>query len=227
MKLKVGSFTAPLLAALLLGCVAAQAQTLVTTRPTGTDSVNWSQLGSYSTSIPNPFSFTTTDGVAGTGSYATATGEVMQQAVTWAGNFASDDYLNWTEGNGPLTLDFTSGYSQIGAQIQEDAYGAFTAELCDAFGCVTEDGDSTSNDDDSAIYIGISSGTSDIDWVTFSLTSSGGSLGNFAINQMTLNGPTSVPEGGAAVVYLLLAFSACFGTILLKSRAGRRMGAIA
>jgi len=190
-------------AALLMGALTANADSLVTIRPTGTDSVNWSQLGSSYTSIANPFTFTTADGVAGTGSYASGTGEVRQQNNGWAGNFADGDFLNWTTdvGNGPLTLNFSQGFTQIGAQIQSDYFGAFTAQICDVNGCVSEDGNSTSAGDDSAIYIGISSATP-IDSVTFSLTSASYDPNDFAINQVSLDGGASpVPEPSSLLLF--------------------------
>ena len=71
---------------LLVSAAVMRADSGVTTEPIGTDSVVWSQLGSPYTAIPNPFDFTTTDGVAGTGNYASGTGDVMQQTNTWSGN---------------------------------------------------------------------------------------------------------------------------------------------
>jgi len=176
-------------AALLIGALAANADSLVTNRPAGTDSVNWAQLGSPGTAIPNPFSFTTGLGVSGVGTYTYSGGLTMQEGVTWGGNFSFGDYLNWTDGTaGPLTLSFAQGYSQIGAQIQADFYGPFTAQICDINGCFSENGLSDGNGDGSAIYIGVSSGAP-ITWATFSLTSATDGLTNdFAINEVTLNG---------------------------------------
>ena len=187
------------LAALLVGAMTAHADSLVITRPVGTDSVTWSQLEGSTTTIPNPFSFVTAYSVSGTGTYFTAagTGGVYQQASGWTGNFAPGDIVNYTNGAGALTLTFTDGYTQIGAQIQASYYGGFTAQICDVHGCFTEDGTSNSNNDNSAIYLGVSS-SSPITWVTFSLTSTtGGDLGinRFAINDVTLdNGTPPVPE---------------------------------
>jgi hypothetical protein len=189
------------LAVLLVGAAVAHADNLVTTRPAGTDSVNWSQLGvaQPATIIPNPFSFVTANSVSGTGAYTYSTGTsfVNQQDNGWGGNFAPGDVLNWSNDNGPLTLSFADGYTQIGAQIQADFWNGFTAQICDINGCFTEDGTSNNNDDNSAIYIGVSS-SSPINQVTFSLTSAGngsGDINNFAINEVTLDGGIPpVPE---------------------------------
>lgn len=178
----------------LAGTSAAYADSVVTTRPTGTDSVDWSQLGASFTDIPQHFTFSTTDGASGTGSLATGDGQVRVQDNGWYGNFSSGDYVVWTEDNGPLTLNFSEGYTQIGAQIEPNAPGLFTAQICDVNGCFTEDGHSTNHDDGSAVYLGISSDTP-ITWVTFSLTSAQDDPDSFAINEVTLDGNvTATPE---------------------------------
>jgi hypothetical protein len=189
-----------------MGALTANADNLVTVRPAGTDSVDWSQLGPSGTAIPSTFSFTTANSVAGTGSYANPgntygqygqpgeVGVVVQQGVSWNGAFASGDYANWNENTGALTLNFAQGYSQIGAQIMSDFWGAYTAQICDANGCFTEDGTSSGNGDNSAIYLGISSDTP-INWITFSLTNAVASPDDFAINAMTLDAsPTPEPS---------------------------------
>jgi hypothetical protein len=179
------------LAVLLIGALAAHADSSVTTRPAGTDSVDWSQLGSSFTAINNPFDFTTANSVAGTGSYASGVGQVRAEDNGWGGNFTPGDYVNWNGGSGTLTLNFADGFTQIGAQIQSDSYGAFTAQICDVNGCFTEDGTSNANDDGSAIYLGISS-SSPINWVTFDLTSG---TNDFGINEVTLDGDSgATPE---------------------------------
>jgi hypothetical protein len=184
--------TIAFLGTILLTTLAAQADTLVTVRPVGTDSAVWSQLGANGSTINNPFSFTTTNGVAGTGSYAiNGTGEVLVQSAGWSGNFTPGEYLNWNTGNGAITLNFSQGFGQVGAQIETDAFGPFTAQICDVNACFTEDGTSSDFGDGSAIYLGISSGTP-INSVTFSILS-GGNVNDFAINQVTLNG-ASVPS---------------------------------
>jgi len=190
-----------LVAALVLAAPrSADADSIVTKRPVGGDSVYWSQLGASLTPIPTPFSFTTTDGVTGTGSYAGGgDGLVCVQSVSCTGNFSPGDYMNWTilpnkgPGQGPMTLEFSQGFSQIGAQIQADYYGNFTAQICDNSNgqCFTEAGVSNGNSDGSAIYLGIA-GTN-ITSVTYSLLRCYYDCNDFAINQMTLSQPT-VPE---------------------------------
>lgn len=189
-----------LLAALLMGTGAAYADSLVTVLPTGTDSVDWSQLGVSYATISNPFSFTTTDGVSGTGTYASGgNGFVLIQGTSWSGNFAAGDFLNYNSGDGAVTLNFSSGFTQIGAQIMENYYGAFTAQICDVNGCFTEDGVSNGAANDSAIYIGVDS-SSPIDWATFSITS-GTNPNDFAISGVTLDAsPAAAPEPESLVL---------------------------
>ena len=192
----------------------AQADTIVTTRPTnGTDSVNWSQLGASFTPINNPFSFTTANSVSGQGTFAGGgQGQVRQQGNGWGGNFNPGDFLVWTNspGQGPLTLTFSQGYSQIGLQIQADFFGAFVAQICDNGNgqCFSEAGNSNSNNDGSAIYLGIA-GTN-ISSVTYSVLSCTLDCADFAVNQMTLGGgQTTVPEPGS----LLLMSSGLLGLV--------------
>jgi hypothetical protein len=205
---------------------AAHADSLVTVRPTGTDSVDWSQLGAPGSPVPSTFNprsglggsfvFTTVNGVSGAGqyigSYTGGDGSVQEQGVgsyfaSGQGNFAPGDFLNDTDENGPMTLTFASGFTQIGAQIDGDNSGPFTAQICDNSNnaCFTEVGDSTSIGDDSAIYLGIASNTP-ITSVTFSLTSVTGDhphgIDWFAINEVTLGSiPVSAtPEPGSLLL---------------------------
>jgi hypothetical protein len=167
---------------------------------TGTDTVDWSQLGPAFTPIPNPFSAVSSGGVPITGTFATGTGEVLVQSSSWNGNFAPGDFLVWTMGNGPLTLDFGSSFSDAGAQIQADFFGAFTAVLsafngATLLGSVIESGISNSNGDNSAIFIGVNDLTGpNITRVVFSIPSCSTNCTDFAINRLSLSGPVSVPE---------------------------------
>lgn len=198
----------------LVALTLTQADTIVTTRPTnGTDSVDWSQLGPSFTPINNPFSFTTANSVSGTGTFAGGgQGQVRQEGNGWAGNFTPGDFLVWTNspGQGPLTLTFSQGYSQVGAQIAADFFGNFVAQICDNGNgqCFTESGVANSNNDGSAIYLGIA-GTN-ITSITYSLLSCSNDCADFAINQMTLGGgTTTVPEPGS----LLLMGSGLLGLV--------------
>jgi hypothetical protein len=161
-------FALLLSASVILGGGTARADTILgfTNRTTfgGNDSANWNQLGASGATIPNPFSANSSGGLHITGSFAVAggTGQVLVQGTSFFGNFANGDFLisTTTNGNGPLTLAFNQGIIGAGAQIQEDFFGAFTAQL-QAFngstllGSFSEAGTSNNAGDNSAIFIGL------------------------------------------------------------------------
>lgn len=193
---------------------------------TGTDTVDWIQLGPAFTPIPNPFSAVSSGAVPITGAFATGTGEVLVQSTGgWNGNFAPGDSLVWTTaaGNGPLTLDFGNSFSDAGAQIQADFFGAFTAVLsayngATLLGSVIESGISNSNADNSAIFIGVNdlSGPN-ITRVVFSIPSCTQNCTDFAINQLSLSGPVPVPEP-ASLLLVGSGLLGAAGVIRRKSR---------
>ncbi|HZU44981.1 MAG TPA: PEP-CTERM sorting domain-containing protein [Terriglobales bacterium] len=194
----------------------AMADTLVgvTTR-TGNDSADWSQLGSPGTLVSSPFNATTVGGIGITGSFAGGgNGTVMQEGNNWFGNFAINDFVLWTNtdpnlpGQGPLTLALSKGVSQIGAQIQADFYGAFTAQI-QAFsgntllGTFSESGNSTSDEDNSAIYLGIKDlSGANITSIVISLTDCAQNCTDFGINQLSLSTGQvgQVPEPGSLML---------------------------
>src|SRR5262249_56044605 len=131
-------------------------------------------------------------GLTASVSQATTGARRNDQGIGWGGNFAPGDLLYWTAGgggSGPVTLDFgTQKLSAIGAQIQADYFGAFTAQLT-AFdsngvnlGSFTENGNSTSSADNSAIFIGLMSTSGDISKVVFAVTAATNNPGDFALN---------------------------------------------
>ena len=195
-----------MVAFVLATCSLATADVLagVTVR-TGNDSADWSQLGPDGTTVSSPFTLQSAGGVGITGSFAGSAGGVVQQeGVDWTGNFAPGDNLLWTNspGQGPLTLGFSSGLYQVGLQIQADFVGAFTATI-DAYngatflGTFTENGVSNSNEDNSAIYLGIRDLTArNITGVVISLSSCTQDCGDFAVNQLSL----TTPEPGSLIL---------------------------
>jgi hypothetical protein len=179
---------------------------LVTSRTAlaGTDSVSWGTLGVDSTIVANPFTIVSTSGVSINVSKTVSDSFQIRQEdpVTplpfdgWSGNFAPGDMLLYTndlvsKALNPITLDFgATAVAAGGAQIQSDQGGKFTAkvEAFDANGnslaSFTEAGNSTGAQDNSAIFIGISSTSATIHKIALSLTNAPmGRKGDFAINQ--------------------------------------------
>src|ERR1039458_8657906 len=183
---------------------------LVTTR-TGSDTLNWTQLGPDNTTIPDPFTATSAGGIGITGSFSGGgTGFTAVESTSWNGNFTIGDELVWTNspGQGPLTIVLGTGVSQVGAQIMADFYGAFTAQI-DAYnggtllGSFTEGGFGTSLEDGTAVYVGVmDSTTADITKVVFSLTSAVGDPADFAINELSITPlpVTGTPEPGTLML---------------------------
>jgi len=209
-------FAVLLSASVTLAGASARADTILgfTNRTTfnGNDSANWNQLGASGAAIPNPFSANSTGGVHIMGSFAVAggTGQVLVQGTSFSGNFAAGDFLISTtaNGNGPLTLAFSQGITGGGAQIQEDFFGAFTAQL-QAFngstllGAFSEPGNSNSAGDNSAIFIGVKdlSGPN-ITNLVFSVTSCAiPTCTDFAINRLSLD-TRRIPEPSTILLFL-------------------------
>jgi hypothetical protein len=195
------------LIAIFVGAASAHADSLVTVRPVGTDSVDWSKLGRSYTGVNTPFNFVTANGVVGVGAFADpgssggvfgTSGGLFPSGPGF--NFAPGETLLWTDNSGAIQLSFAQGYTEIGAQIEADYPGSFVAQICDVNGCFTENGSATVGENDSAIYIGIESATP-IDWVSFDLTSASYYPGNFFINQVTLDGPAPTPEPGSLLLF--------------------------
>jgi hypothetical protein len=181
-----------------------QGFSLVTSRTAlaGTDSVDWSTL--FPTTSPvNPFTILSTAGrsisvsKAIAGNFATNVECPASPGCGWGGNFAPGDTILLTNASGsfltksdnPITLNFgTTAVAAGGAQIQTEVQDPFTAkvEAFDANGVrlasFTEHGNSTGAEDNSAIFIGISSTSANISRIALSI-SAGDFKGDFAINK--------------------------------------------
>ncbi len=168
----------------------------------GNDSIDWAQnYGPPYNSIPN--NSTATSSVFGIKTQVTfmggGDGERLDQGNGWWGNFSPGDGLAFTNdpGQGPLMLTFNTPVFGIGANIQGNAFGPFTAtlqvfnsqhSLVDSF---SEAGVSNGNNDGSAIFIGLAN-ESPFTSAEFTVSySSGGMSGSsFSVNRIGF----AVPE---------------------------------
>ncbi len=176
------------LAFLLLSASSTFADTVdLTTAPTGNDSVNWSQLGAPLTTVGS-ISATSANGVGVTSPQGV---EVFTESSSsaWEGNFSAGASVIWTVTASTLTLNFSQGVSEVGAQIEPDFYGDFTGQLqvydgTTLLSTITESGVSAASNDGSAIFLGADDLTgADITSVVFS---TGGSGNGFAIGNLNL-----------------------------------------
>ena len=171
------------------------------------DNVGWSSFGPPGTVWSTAQHWTSTYnsgaiGVAGPPTNFTS----MQQSVSWDGNFTPGDWLIWNQdinnftGNaGPIGVVFNTPVSAAGAQIQADFFGAFTATICDQAGnCFSEAGNSNSNSDGSAIFIGIANDPG-ITFLTFSVVDINGN-NDEAIDTVFFQNGTTTPEPGTLML---------------------------
>lgn len=193
---------------LCLATSAVAVPVLVTDRDSlaGTDFVDWGTLGVPYTTVSNPFDILSNGGV--TVSVSKPFGSVFEEreqgnfGSSWFGNFAYGDHLLFTadhiNNNNPITLmNFDGeGVTAAGAQIQTSFYGDFTAavqifdEAGNSMGVFLENGNSTWNVDNSAIFIGVSNDVA-FHSVAFSIVTAANFIGEYAINQFDF---TSAPE---------------------------------
>ena len=172
----------------------------------GNDSYDWTKnYGAPFSNIPNNSVATSNGGVKVTVNFAGGgAGQRRDQGNGWGGNFTNGDELLWTNspGQGPLNfMNFGTTLTGIGANIQADFFGAFTAQLCDSNGmCVQENGNSDPNGDGSAIFIGLTDANG-FTSATFSVLTCALDCNDFAINQLDIvTGGTGVPEPGTILM---------------------------
>ena len=195
----------------------------------GNDSINWASEGVEFDYLGTSFGAASAGGLGATVSGSEFGFERADQSSSWNGNFAAGDALLWTGfGSAPqtITIQFASGVLGAGAQIQNDFLsGAFVAFLnvYDTGGVLLDSfafsGNSTSDGDNSAIFIGVRNDVANIGKIELGVSGSE----SFAINQLDLVREQivqPVPEGGAYLSVLML--SALFGMgICFRTRPAR------
>ncbi len=162
----------------------------------GSDLINWGAT----TGGPTPVGFLSANGIAGTTTSAGGDLQVRQQPGNFAGDFSPGDYLEFTGFDGPdITINFNTPVAGAGAQIQSNAGGAFVARITAFDGTTTwsftEGGTSGFHNDGSAIFLGVLSGTANLQWVRYSLDSATGFPQSFAINQVSLTDTIASASG--------------------------------
>lgn len=187
------------LTAAFAACVAQAGVVLVTSdSELGTnDSIDWAQLGPQYTVLTGPLAVSSQGGLAATVSTTGGPLERRNQGTSWAGNFHSGDPVLWQKSGADITLTFASAVFGVGAQIQNDFYGPFTARIMgiggEVLGTFSQQGVSNSNNDGSAIFIGMLSDTQNISSVVFSVDSNDFAIGNVSLNTQEAL-PGEVPE---------------------------------
>jgi len=175
--------------------------------------INWGSLGGPSTIVNQPFNIAVTGigGLLADVSMPSGPFQRLNQNSGWFGNFGAGEQLLFTNFNsGPLRIEFSDLVGGVGAQIQRNAFGAFTAtiEAFDAndlsLGLFNLAGNSTGAGDDSAIFIGILSDFADITAIEFNV--SGGA--NFAINAPRIEQGVPAPEPASLAIWGLVGLGA-------------------
>jgi hypothetical protein len=168
------------------------------------DYYDWGTLGGNGTIINNPSTVTSNFGESATISQSGESFQILKQSLTpgtwspgtgWRGNFHPGDNLLWTnESNGPITITFANPVFGALTQIQgNSSFGNFfTANLTaydvsnNSLGTFSLAGLSTSNADNSAIFIGVKDSTASIAKLTFSVPDSNLPQ-DFSISRFYLN----------------------------------------
>jgi hypothetical protein len=172
------------LALLCLVCLSLGICTWATTGTTDPtlfqDSINWcTNYGCQSQQLGTPQTWTSDNGATGfVGLVSSQNMENLVQGTSWNGNFNDGEGLIYngarTLGNNPggILLQLDSPAYGVGAFIQADLFGAFTAtiSLYDAsfnlLGTYSHDGISDSNPG-TALFIGAYDDIADVSWAVF------------------------------------------------------------
>ena len=205
--MKKSSFVAAAAVAVAVAAQPAKAAVIEVTSASAfgaNDSINWQQMGVFSTLANSPMTVSSTSGLSVVAT--SAAGFEAGQAVTSLsqptsgndiGNFAPGATLLWGNTN-IITLSFASPIQGVGAQLSGDYVGPFNGTVTaydgsTALGTFTESGNTSIGPDNSAIFLGVLSDGPDITSVTYTLNPSWETLtlGNVSLVDSTVN---SAPE---------------------------------
>jgi hypothetical protein len=190
----------------------------------GSDSFDWannygpefSDIPNGSAAVSNSGALTAMINFAGGGD-----GVLLFQGSGWNGNFNPGEAVLSTDepGQGPITFTFSRPLTGLGTNIQADFFGPFTAllQVFDSQGnlmdSVSQNGDSNSNGDGSAIFIGLANEVG-IASAELSLTSCVCNTTAFALGSLDV---AQVPEPGYCIP-----LATGFGFIMLCGYLRRR-----
>jgi hypothetical protein len=163
------------------------------------DSLSWTQKGADGTILPASFTANTAAANAVTVSLGAANSVVSvvcsASPCSWTGTgFTAGHSLLWTSdagngGSGPVTLIFTKSVAAVGALIQADLPGAFTAQI-QLFNGATALGSFTVASDTAGdpVYLGaIDQTAANITKATFSLTACTTLCTDFGLDTVAVN----------------------------------------
>jgi hypothetical protein len=189
------------------------------------DTIVWTQLGPAVNTITTPQSVVSNLGVTGTVNDSDGSAQRVDEGNGWNGNFAPGDALLFNNFAGLINITFDSPVIAAGAQFQANLYGDFLARIWYDDGTFADlgfdvSGNSNSNADDSAVFIGVISDSANIVGITYGLHITQDTFG-FAIGQVDLITP-SAPEPGTWALMLL-----GFGATGIAIRRRRRTVALA
>lgn len=185
----------------------------------GNDEINWSTKGVNGALLSNPFDVDSTGGLGAMVSKDSAEDfQLLVQGASggWGGNFSPGDTVLWTNSYpstsfNAITLTFDSLVAGFGANMQQvNLLSQFTGvvEAYDAsdtlLATFSSIGISNTNNDGSAVFLGMKSTETNIKRVRFYLTTSPFNyIGSYGINQVSLVTPRAVPEPTAFVSVLI------------------------
>ena len=200
---KLTVLAVPLL--LLWSAAGAQADAVQVGAFNGSDSIDWSQLA-LGFQGANSQPVTTDNGASATVTSNGADLYAFQEYNNFVGDFGIDEFgigVSATDGS-TITIDFAAAVTGVGAQIQSDLFGSFTAELrlFDAGlnliggGPFTVSSDQFGSGDDSNPFLGAVSDSANISRAVFAIIAhdSGDDVAGAFITGLEIDPDGVVPE---------------------------------